>query len=304
MTHKRYMDIEHIREGNCLGFNIGDHIIIQEKIDGANAAVRYDSETDTIVAQSRNNMLDSENDLRGFWEWTQTLDKELIKSVLGENLIAFCEWLVPHTVKYPEDKYSHAYFYDVFDREKGKYLDQSAAKEIIGKLGFTYVPVFYEGEFVSWTHCKDFVGKTAMGGEYGEGVVVKNQTRLNDPNTRLPFYIKIVGSEFAETAGHRRVKEFDPNKVKAVNENKALAETIVTEARVTKLLNKLVDEGILPENWGLSEMPIIAKNLTKAVYEDCRKEEPETVDKIENFGRESNRIALKIVKSIIMKKIM
>ena len=39
---------------------------------------------------------------------------------------------------------------------------------------------------------KALVGKTELGGEYGEDVVIKNMTRLNDPNERFPFYTKIV----------------------------------------------------------------------------------------------------------------
>ncbi len=146
-----------------------------------------------------------------------------------------------------------------------------------------------------------FVGKTELGGEYGEGIVIKNQTRLNDPNSRLPFYVKIVGEKFTETKGHK-VKTVDPDKLKTMEENKTLAETIVTEARVTKLLNKFVDENILPEDWGGKEMPIIAKNLTKAVYEDCVKEEPETVKQIDNFGKVANGIAMQIARNIMTKR--
>lgn len=298
MTHKKFMDIERIKENNVNSFEKGDYIVIQEKIDGANAAIRYDFETDMIIAQSRKNILGLENSLRGFWEWSQTLNKELVKSVLGNTLIAFGEWLVPHSVKYPEEKYNHAYFYDVYNIETESYLPQNKVKEIVSKLGLTYVPVFYEGEFVSWEHCLSFVGKTDFGGEYGEGIVVKNQTKLNDTNNRSPYYIKIVGEKFTETKGHK-VKPVDPDKLKTMEENKALAETIVTEARVVKLLNKFVDEQILPENWGAKEMSIVAKNLTKAVYEDCIKEEPEVVKQISDFGRTANSIAMGIARKIM-----
>lgn len=47
------MDIQRIKPEYADGFSVGDYIVIQEKVDGANAAIRYDSETDTIVAQSR-----------------------------------------------------------------------------------------------------------------------------------------------------------------------------------------------------------------------------------------------------------
>ena len=609
MIHKKFMDIERIKEGYADGFHKGDHILIQEKIDGANCAIRYDPEIDEIVAQSRKNILNLSNNLRGFWEWSQTLDKELVKSVLGNNLVFFGEWLclsgdtvirktsagknsnymtlremyqyrnkprpdrihqrldrgrpfifaniknnpnisfdelfaihngtykgnfvkilnwllknnyvteennkynititgeewydhyvkgdswwvkngfpslfsldfktdkiisnkmidivytgdklvyevttrkgykikstmehrfltpsgfkplfelkekdcvaiselknqrrkdrtygkdtkrifaeqkaykekigkceecgnttclelhhidgnhknnqisnykvlcsechrkIPvngfngfeydyefdyivsikevgvedcydiamsgdentanfvangfivhnckHSVPYPEERYNQAYFYDVFDTITGKYLPQNEVKDIVDKLNLTYVPVFYEGEFISWEHCMSFVGRTDLGGEYGEGIVCKNVTRLNDPNTRSPFYLKIVGEKFTETKGQKHFKVVDPEKLKAMEENKAVAETIVTEARVAKLLNKFVDEGILPEDWGAKEMPIVAKNLTKAVYEDCVKEEPDIVKQISNFGKVANGIAMQIARNIM-----
>ena len=298
MVHKRFMDIERIKESNTIGFNKGDHIIIQEKIDGANAAIRYDSVTDTIIAQSRKQILNINNNLRGFYEWSQTLDKELVKLVLGNNQILFGEWLCSHTVKYPDDKYNNFYSYDVYDTEKEQYLPQNKVKEIVSELGLIYVPVFYEGEFISWEHCMSFVGQTQMSGDTGEGIVIKNQTRLNDSNRRLPFYIKIVSDKFQET---KKVKKKKPNPqdLEVINQNLELAKTIITRARVEKMLNKFVDEGILPEDWGAKEMPIVAKNLTKAVYEDCVKEEPDTVKQIGNFGKVANGIAMQIARSIM-----
>ena len=137
-----------------------------------------------------------------------------------------------------------------------------------------------------------------MGGEYGEGIVVKNQTKLNDKNSHTPYYLKIVGEKFQEVhKDHKKV--IDTEKLKANEENKSLCETIVTEARVVKILHKLVDEGILPENWGASEMPIVAKNLCKRVFEDCQKEEPETTAKIENFGKVANSICMTIARKFI-----
>lgn len=57
MIHKKFMDIQRIKPEYADGFSVGDYIVIQEKVDGANAAIRYDTETDTIVAQSRKNIL-------------------------------------------------------------------------------------------------------------------------------------------------------------------------------------------------------------------------------------------------------
>lgn len=65
------------------------------------------------------------------------------------------------------------------------------------------------------------------------------------------------------------------------------------------MLHKLVDEDILPENWGAKEMGIVAKNLCTRIYEDCVKEEPEIVLKIENFGKITNSICMSIAKKFI-----
>lgn len=302
VQHKKFMDIQRITESNINGFSVGDYIVIQCKIDGANAAIRYDAETDSIIAQSRKQVLSLSNNLRGFWEYSQTLDKELIKSILGDNLIVFGEWLCSHTVKYPEEKYNHAYFYDVYDTSTKTYLPQSKVRDIVKKLGLTYVPTHYEGEFISWEHCMSFMNKIVMGGEIEEGIIIKNQTRLKDSDMHLPFYIKIVNEQFIETKKQKHVKSVDPNKLKINEENNALAETIVTPARVEKLLNKFVDEGILPENWNNLEMPIISKNLSKAVYEDCIKEEPDIVGQINDFGKTANKIAMQIAREIAMRR--
>jgi len=298
VNHKKFMDIERIKEVNVNGFEKGDYIVIQEKIDGANSAIRYDSENDCVVAQSRKQILSIGNNLRGMYEWSQTLDKNKVREVLGNNLVFFGEWLVPHTVKYPDEKYNQFYAYDIYNTDAEKYLPQDIVEEKAKELGLNFVPVFYKGEFQSWEHCLSFVGKTEMDGEMGEGIVIKNQTKLNDPNGRTPFYIKIVSEKFQETHEHH-AKVVTPEQLKAQEENKALCESIVTEARVTKILHKLVDEGILPENWGAKEMPIVAKNLCKRIFEDCLKEEPEIVSKIENFGKVANSIGMSIAKKFI-----
>ena len=46
-----------------------------------------------------------------------SLDKELVKEVLGAKLVLFGEWLVSHTIVYPDDRYQNAYFYDVWDTD-------------------------------------------------------------------------------------------------------------------------------------------------------------------------------------------
>ena len=297
MEQKKYMDIERLKESFVDGFRVGDYIVVQEKIDGANFSIRYDEETDSVVAFSRKRQLDMITNLRGAWQWTQKLNKELVHEVLGTTKVLFSEWLVAHTIIYPDDKYQNAYFYVVWDTEKEKYLLQDEVEDIVKRLGLIYVPVFYRGEFQSWEHIKQFVGKTGLGGEMGEGCVIKNQTRLNDPDNKLPFYTKIVTDKFAET---KKIKKVDEGKLERRAELQLIVETVVTEGRVAKLVNKMVDEGIIPENWDEHNMGDIAKNIGREIYYDCVKEEPETVEQVgELFGKIASGTAMNIVRKML-----
>lgn len=297
MEQKKYMDIERLKDKYVDGFQPGDHIIVQEKIDGANFSIRYDSESGGVRAFSRKKILDLNNNLRGAWEWSQRLNENLVQEVLGNTLILFGEWLCSHTIVYPNDKYQNAYFYDVWDSETEKYLTQNKVKDIIERLGLNYVPVFYDGEFVSWEHLKQFVGRTDFGGKSGEGIVVKNMTRLDDSNTRLPFYTKIVADKFEEK---KSVKKFDEGKLERKVKLQSIVESVVTEGRVRKLVHKMVDDGLIPEDWDEHNMGEIARNIGREVYYDCVKEEPETVEQVGDlFGKLASGTAMKIVRSML-----
>lgn len=86
MEQKKYMDIERLKDKYVDGFQPGDHIIVQEKIDGANFSIRYDEETDSIKAFSRKKPLDLSNNLRGAWEWSQRLNENFLLS----NILHIC----------------------------------------------------------------------------------------------------------------------------------------------------------------------------------------------------------------------
>lgn len=301
LKHKHYMDIQNMNFEIGVKFHEGDDIIIQEKVDGANASFQYNSEDDCLDCFSRNQPLSEDNTLRGFYQWVQNLDKNKVREVLGDNLRLFGEWLVPHTVLYPEERYNRLYCFDVFDMEAKVYLPQTAVKEMAEKLGLDYVPVFYEGKFTKWDDYMPLVGNTALGGEIGEGIVIKDMSTL-DYNV---VYTKIVHEKFVEVRykpKHKVRKTVDMEKIRERERLTELAKTIVTRPRVEKLLYKLVDEGILPEDFSRKDMNIILKNLPSAVYYDCLKEEPGIVNQIENFGRYSGSLTKSVLKEIISEK--
>ena len=85
MEQKKFMDISRIKEdteltvANTNGFEVGDHIVIQIKFDGANASFGYDTETGKLAAFSRKQPLTYNNTLSGFWNFVEQLDAEQFK---------------------------------------------------------------------------------------------------------------------------------------------------------------------------------------------------------------------------------
>lgn len=296
---KKYVDIERLKDKFAEAFKVGEHITITEKIDGANASIAV-GEDGKLIAFSRRNELTPENTLQGFYGYVQSLDPTMISCVLGTRYIFFGEWLVKHTIKYPQEKMKQFYVFDVWDTEIEQYIPWEQTKQMAEFCGLKMVPVFYDGPFISWEHVYSFVGKTEMGGEpTGEGVVIKSQDRLDNKFSGTPAYVKIVAKEFSEVHQSKPQKDIDPAKIAARQAAEALAETIVTPRRVEKAIQKFVEDGIVPENWDEKDLGTIAKNLPRAIYNDCVKEEPETVAQIENFGKICGSLSMKLARGLI-----
>lgn len=81
MKQKKFMNIQRLKGGFVNGFIPGDLVVIQEKFDRSNAAVRYNVETGKMVDFSRNKMLDQNNTLNGFYSYIQEFNPDDYKNV-------------------------------------------------------------------------------------------------------------------------------------------------------------------------------------------------------------------------------
>lgn len=297
VQQKKFMDIVRLGHKSTLGvLKEGNRIVIQEKIDGANASFRRVGSE--LVAFSRNNQLTPENTLGGFYDFVKGLDISL-----GEGYIFFGEWTNPHKVKYPEHQ-KKFFLYDIYDVEEGKYLDFDVVENVANHLGLNLVPVFYDGEYQSFEHLQSFVGKTELGGrlgdeEIGEGIVVKNVDYVDRFGNQI--FVKLVTDAFREVQKQKAPK--DP-KI-ALTQEQTFVDATVTEPRVEKFLHKFVDEGILDEHYGIEDMGIILKNMNNRVKEDILKEErdmlPEEYDD-KQLNKAVSRTVVRTVKSILDKR--
>lgn len=305
MEQKKFMDISRVKFGDELtpsntgGFEVGDIIQITEKWDGSNASIRYDVETNKLVAFSRKLKLDFNNTLNGFWNYVQSLNTEDYKDT--PNYVIFGEWGNRNAIRYHQESYGKWYVYDIYDVENQVYLPQTEVKKFAKEHNLIYIHVLYEGEFISWEHCMTFCNSPAYG-DMQEGIVIKNQTKLNNPNNRTPFVLKIVNDCFAEIKkDNHRQKIEDPQKIKAKEQAQSIVDIIVTKRRVEKELYKMRDEGIVPEKIAPQDMKIVAQNLPKRIYKDCLKEEKELVESAgEYFGKMCGAKAMSFAKEIIL----
>lgn len=308
---RKYLDIERLKDKYANAFTEGENIVVQTKIDGANASFTYNPETNTVDAFSRKNKLNEINNLRGFYEFTQKFDIELIKKITQNGrFIIFGEWLVPHTIKYEQDMYNKFYMFDVWDCEIEQYIRYEDASAMYAELmlaasigGFAdkmnFVPVVYIGKFTTWEEVmKLLIVRTTSAETCEEGIVIKSQDRLDNKSSSTPAYVKIVNEKFSEVH-QSKPHVIDQEKLAAKEKAMNLAKTIVTARRVTKCIEKMIDTNIIPESWDEHDMKTIAKTLPKMIYEDCKKEEPEVVDQIENFGKVAAGISMSIARAMI-----
>lgn len=299
MEQKKYHSI--VRMGHRSTrkvFNVGDQITIQEKIDGANASFMRDG--DKVLAFSRANLLGEGLTLNGFYGWVQiNIDP---KSLL-EGVVYFGEWSGSHKINYGENS-KKFFLYDIYNTFTSEYVYFSIVKDEAKRLNLNLVPLFYEGEYQSYEHLEEFIGRTDLGGkigdvESGEGIVVKN-VNYKDHNGEQVF-VKLVIDRFREIQKQKAPK--DPNLPETV-EGSWVTQNM-TKARVEKHLYKLVDDGIISEEFGLRDMSTILRNINRNLIEDLLKEESESLPEgyeQKEIGRAVSAKSPTIIKEIIQER--
>ena len=126
----------------------GRHLVAEEKIDGANSAVSFDGDG-TLLLQSRGHYLTGgfrERHFELMKRWAN-VHRQTFHDLLGSRYILYGEWLyAKHTVYY--DLLPHYFMeFDIFDREKGIFLDTSARRAMLAGSPVVSVPVLAEKAF-------------------------------------------------------------------------------------------------------------------------------------------------------------
>ncbi len=126
----------------------GKHIVIEEKIDGANSAISFDTDG-TLLLQSRGHYLRGgarEAHFNLFKQWA-TVHQDAFYQVLGTRYIMYGEWMYAKHSMYYDALPNYFMEFDIFDREREVYLDTPSRRELTSRMPISSVPVLASGGF-------------------------------------------------------------------------------------------------------------------------------------------------------------
>ena len=141
----------------------GCHIVVEEKVDGANAGLRF-GDDGRLYLQSRGHFLTGGPRERHFAllkTWASA-HQSALREALGARYVMYGEWLYArHTVFY--DALPHYLMeFDVLDTERGVFLSTHARAALLKGVPIVPVRVLYEGPARSIEHLRSLIGASAF----------------------------------------------------------------------------------------------------------------------------------------------
>jgi RNA ligase len=140
----------------------GRHLVVEEKIDGANAAISF-APDGGLRLQSRGHYLAGgplERHFDLFKRWANGLRDRLWRA-LEDRFIVYGEWVyAKHTIFY--DALPHYFLeFDVLDLATGHFLSTPERRRLLETLPLCSVPVLHEGLVGSPAALKALIGSSA-----------------------------------------------------------------------------------------------------------------------------------------------
>jgi hypothetical protein len=139
----------------------GRHLVVEEKMDGANCALRFDR-GGGLLLQSRGHYLTGGAREKHFdqlkpWAWAHA---GALRERLGHRYVMYGEWLyAKHTVFY--DALPHYFLeFDVLDTETGAFLSTDRRRALLGGVPVASVPVLFEGSLRGLRALTALVGRS------------------------------------------------------------------------------------------------------------------------------------------------
>lgn len=264
MSYKTYPKIHRLGKEETEGI-LEHEVVVQEKVDGANISI-FEHEGQ-IRCGTRTRMLPLDESFNGFQEAVRANDKLVRFFETEPDKILYGEWLVKHTITYPDEAYRKIYLFDIYDKTEGTWLVQKKVQKWAEKLGLEYPHIFATGK-VTEDEIKDFVGKSAIA-PAGEGVVLKAKDFVNKFGDHS--YAKMVHEKFKES---NAIVFGGNNKHSESYWEMYVVNKYCTVARVQKIMQKLQAE--TDHRLDMKETPQVAGScyhdmITEEIWEIVKK---------------------------------
>jgi hypothetical protein len=137
----------------------GRYLVVEEKLDGANAGIRFD-ESGKLLLQSRGHFLtggEREKHFNLFKQWASVHAATLF-AALRSCYIVYGEWLyAKHTIFY--DELPHYFLeFDVLDTHTGDFLSTDRRRELLAHTPLMPVPILRRGPAKSLNELLALIG--------------------------------------------------------------------------------------------------------------------------------------------------
>ena len=120
-------------------------LLLQEKVDGSNIGIFFDNEGNPVF-QHRGQIINPKEDIEfhKLMDWYELNDGNLF-DLLSENETLFGEWLYyAHSISY--DRLPSFFMaFDIFNKEKERFISQASLKERLKDSGIESLPVIRQG---------------------------------------------------------------------------------------------------------------------------------------------------------------
>lgn len=147
----------------------GRHLVVEEKLDGANAGVSFAPDGE-LRLQSRGRVLvggfrERHFDLLETWA---ARHRDALWAALGEHLTLHGEWVFAKPTVFYDELPHYFLEFDVLDRRTGEFLDTPRRRELLAGTPVCSVPVIHEGPMESLDELRSLVAPLYKSADWRE----------------------------------------------------------------------------------------------------------------------------------------
>ena len=262
MEFKKYPRIRVLGDKENEGILDDGVVHIEEKIDGAN--FRFMVRDGIIIFGSRSQQLTSNdgedtNVTKNFVRCVKhvrdrmALAPKAIMKGIPSHLIFYGECCIKHSMNYDWEIIPAYLGFDIYDSNRELFLDYDKRECVFKALGLDMVPLIKTIDKSTKLDETD-IPQSKYTLVQAEGIVIKNYDRQ--------LFAKLVTPKFKEM----NKKAFGLSKKQASNDDELLVSIYCTNARVDKMIFKMVDNGT---ELDIRMMPDLIRAVIKDMWEEA-----------------------------------